>query len=190
VKPTERTTIADTVARCSLQLTQGDPAALARLYDAAGARLLRYSQSLTRNREDAEDALQAAMVKVAQNPHKMASAKHPWAYFLRIVRNETLKLLGRRRPTQTLIDTTVGASPDSLDAEREESRQFVHEALKKLPAEQTEVVVLKIWEQMTFQEIAVVLGESINTTASRYRYALEKLSRYLRPIAEEVPYES
>jgi len=47
-------------------------------------------------------------------------------------------------------------------------------------------VVLKIWEGMTFAEIAHVLGESPNTAASRYRYALQKLSQYLQPLAEEV----
>ena len=44
-----------------------------------------------------------------------------------------------------------------------------------LPAEQREVVHLKVFEGMTFQEIADLCGESINTVASRYRYAIEKL---------------
>ena len=42
---------------------------------------------------------------------------------------------------------------------------------------------------MTFAEIAVVLGESQNTVASRYRYAIEKLTRILEPLArEEAPH--
>lgn len=189
MNPTEHVTIAQTVAECSLQLGRGELAALSRLYDVAGARLLRYAETLTRNREDAEDALQAAMVRIAQNPQKVALANHPWAYCLRILRNETLKILGRRRPTQSLPDAVSVSTVEFGCAQREEWRRLVRVAMRRLPAEQAEVVVLKIWEQMTFQEIAVVLGESINTTASRYRYAMAKLTRYLRPIAEEVRYE-
>ncbi len=65
-------------------------------------------------------------------------------------------------------------------------REQIQSAVKRLPQEQAEVVVLKIWEELTFAEIADILGESPNTAASRYRYALEKLSRTLQPLAEEV----
>jgi RNA polymerase sigma-70 factor (ECF subfamily) len=58
--------------------------------------------------------------------------------------------------------------------------------LQKLPPAQSEVVVLKIWEGMTFAEIGEVLGESPNTAASRYRYALQKLTHFLQPLADEV----
>ena len=46
------------------------------------------------------------------------------------------------------------------------------------------MVVLKIWEQFTFAEIAELISESPNTAASRYRYALEKLSRHLQPLVD------
>ena len=44
--------------------------------------------------------------------------------------------------------------------------------------------MLKIWEGLTFAEIAEVLDESPNTAASRYRYALQKLSQSLQPLLE------
>ena len=55
----------------------------------------------------------------------------------------------------------------------------MEQALQQLPAEQREVVHLKVWEGMTFQEIADVTGEGLNTAASRYRYTLEKLRAIL-----------
>jgi RNA polymerase sigma-70 factor (ECF subfamily) len=51
----------------------------------------------------------------------------------------------------------------------------LEQALRTLPPEQRELVALKIEGDLTFGEIAVVLGISPNTAASRYRYALEKL---------------
>ena len=53
--------------------------------------------------------------------------------------------------------------------------QRLQRALLALPAEQREVVALKIDGGLTFAQIAQVMDVSINTAASRYRYALEKL---------------
>jgi RNA polymerase sigma-70 factor (ECF subfamily) len=51
----------------------------------------------------------------------------------------------------------------------------LQELLARLPREQREVVALKVWEEMTFAEIAQVVKASPNTVASRYRYGIEKL---------------
>ena len=51
--------------------------------------------------------------------------------------------------------------------------------MRALPAEQREVVYLRVYEGKTFQEIADWLAVSINTVASRYRYAMEKLRERL-----------
>ena len=63
---------------------------------------------------------------------------------------------------------------ESPDGSRE-TAMALQSALKSLPDEQREVVVLKIWGQLTFEEAAAVIGISPNTAASRYRYGLEKL---------------
>jgi RNA polymerase sigma-70 factor (ECF subfamily) len=47
-------------------------------------------------------------------------------------------------------------------------------------------VHLKLWEELTFEEIAAALGISPNTAASRYRYAIDKLRDRLRPLHEEI----
>jgi RNA polymerase sigma-70 factor (ECF subfamily) len=54
--------------------------------------------------------------------------------------------------------------------------------MQSLPAEQREVISLKIDGDLTFAQIAAVFDISPNTAASRYRYALEKLRRMLEPI--------
>ena len=171
------------VAWAANELKRDDLAALGKLFDLTAPRLVRYAQTLTRTRPD---ALQAAMVRVAQNPAHLAGADHPWAYVLRMVRNEALKQMQRKRPMQVLSDLVDSWTEDGIEGEREESAARIRNALQRLPDEQAEVVVLKIWEGMTFAEIAVVVSESANTVASRYRYALEKLSRYLQPLDREM----
>ena len=165
-------------------LENGDRSALTRLYDVAAPRLLRYAETLTRNRADAEDAMQSALLKVARKPRQVANADKPWAYLVRVVRNEALRVIGRRKPIASLASLLQVWRPVDCPLEQQESREKVQQAVARLPAEQAEVVVLKIWEQFTFAEIAELIHESPNTAASRYRYALEKLSRHLQPLVD------
>ena len=62
----------------------------------------------------------------------------------------------------------------------DEETQALETALQKLPPEQREVVVMKIWGGLKFEEIANELNISQNTAASRYRYALEGLRKYIK----------
>jgi RNA polymerase sigma-70 factor, ECF subfamily len=56
----------------------------------------------------------------------------------------------------------------------------IENAMRELPPEQREVVVMRIWGEMTIVEVAAVLEISENTAASRYRYALNKLRVLLK----------
>ena len=59
-------------------------------------------------------------------------------------------------------------------------------ALGELPADQRAVVHLKLWEGLTFEQIAELLGIPLNTAASRYRYGIDKLRERLRPLYDEI----
>ena len=65
--------------------------------------------------------------------------------------------------------------------EQREQAASMQAALAQLPTAQREVIVLKIWGELTFAQIAQALDESINTIASRYRYGLEAMRRLLEP---------
>src|SRR5262245_9451246 len=84
------------VPNCSIALANEGVSALADLFDVVASRSVRYAQALTRNQHDAEDALQAAFVRVALYPQGLAEASHPWAYLLKIVRNEALKIVQKK----------------------------------------------------------------------------------------------
>jgi RNA polymerase sigma-70 factor (ECF subfamily) len=57
----------------------------------------------------------------------------------------------------------------------EEAALELQSALRGLPEEQREVIVLHVWGQMSFEEVAEALAIPANTAASRYRYGLSKL---------------
>lgn len=165
--------------RCADDLREQGVAALAELYDFAAPRLVRYAVTLTRNQHDAEDALQAAFVRIARRPELLAAAEYPWPYLLRVVRNESIQILRKRRSQPPTDIPSVGAVHAEFG--QQEVAESVRHAINQLPPMQAEVVVLKIWENMTFAQIGAVLGTSPNTAASRYRYALEKLTPMLQP---------
>ena len=125
--------------------------------------------------------------RIPRQPDLLASVTCPWAYLLRMVRNEAL-LIGRRRRQRPvagdLSDLATVRRVDEL--EREETHRQVWSALRTLPPEQAEVVVLKIWEELTFAEIGQILDTSPNTAASRYQYAIAKLTRRLSQPMREV----
>jgi RNA polymerase sigma-70 factor (ECF subfamily) len=175
----------NSVRHCAQRIGESSAAALSGLYDLTSQRLVRYATTVTRNQHDAEDAVQATLVKISGQPELLRDCDQPWSYLLRMVRNESLLILRRQKRWSlvgNLSDLLTRRSVDELD--KEDTFRAVWSALRTLPVEQSEVVVLKIWEEMTFGEIAEVLDVSPSTVASRYRYAIEKLTRKLHVAGE------
>ena len=140
------------------------------LYERHGSALLAYACALLRDPSAAEDVLHQVFLNVLRG--KAAIDGNPVHYLFRAIRNTALNhIRGQSREVEL---TGAGIWLESPDGSKEESLAL-QSALATLPAEQREVVVLKIWGQLTFEEAAAVIGVSANTAASRYRYGLEKL---------------
>ena len=170
----------DQVRVCATRLAESGVSALAGLFDLTSQRLVRYATTLTCNQHDAEDAVQAALVQIARHITSFSQADQPWPYLLRVVRNEALQIVRRKRRWSLaggITDLLTRCPVDEL--EQEESYRAVWKALRSLPTAQAEVVVLKIWEGMTFAQIGEILGVSTFTAGSRYRYGMEKLAHKL-----------
>jgi RNA polymerase sigma-70 factor (ECF subfamily) len=144
------------------------------LYEAKAAELVLYGRALGLSHGEAEDVLHDTFVALKQRAATPALPEH---YCLRAFRNRALnyrRSLWRRltREFESLrwFERSAGETP----LEREAMR-----CLAALPVDQREVIVLKIWHEHTFEEIADLLEISPNTVAGRYRYGLQKLKRTL-----------
>ena len=169
------------------RIADSGPAALAGLFDLTSQRLVRFATAITRNQHDAEDAVQGALVRVTMEPELLQAAQSPWPYLLRMVRNESLLIMRKSKrcsPLGSIIDLLTRRSVDHI--EKEDTYRVIWQELRKLPTEQCEVVVLKIWEELTFAEIANILEIAPATAASRYRYGLAKLAKRLGQNEAEV----
>ena len=142
--------------------------------------LVLFARQWVRTPADAEDIVQEAFVRFWRKQHSPANR----ALLFATVRSVALDLLRRdsrraRREADAFLETEQTAVP-SFDLDNESQRALA-DAVGRLPREQREVVVMKIWNELTFADIGTVLGISQNTAASRYRYALSTLKRNLVP---------
>ena len=145
-----------------------------RLYDEHGASLFRYALMLLADHAAAEDAVQQVFAAILRQSGTVENAAH---YLRRAVRNECYSAL-RRRVTRPVLAHPL-LEPIAPEAVSADERIALERAMVQLPPEQREVIHLHVFEGMTFQETADATGESSNTVASRYRYALEKLRNEL-----------
>jgi len=163
---------------------------LERLYDEHAPALFAFVLNLTRDEADTRDCLQEVFVKLARKPRLLEGIRSERAFLLRLAHNRAIDQIRRRdardRHHTALAEESIGlfAAPD--DPDEAQFRQSLAQALGDLPTEQRAVVHLKLWEHLTFQQIAETLEIPLNTAASRYRYGLDKLRTHLRPIYEEL----
>ena len=163
---------------------------LERLYDEHGQALFAFLLNLTRNEADTRDLLQEVFIKLAKNPAALAEAREPRAFLLRSAHNLAVDLMRRRgtrqRNYEQLAAESEGLFAASKNPDEDAFRRALAQALGELPADQRAVVHLKLWEGLTFEQIAVALDVPPNTAASRYRYGIDKLRERLRPLYEEI----
>jgi len=141
-----------------------------KLYEAKAAPLILYGRALGLSHGEAEDVLQETFLALMQLPQLPSQPEH---YCLRSFRNRALnckRSFWRRLTRELESHRWFEKSPGESPAER-----AAMNCLAELPPEQREVIVLKIWNQLTFEEIGGLLEISPNTAAGRYRYGLQKI---------------
>lgn len=174
------------VQRYTDLIQAGDLNALSGLFDVTGVRLVRYATGITGNQHDGEDIVQSVLAKIATNPHLISQRDCSWSYLLRMTRNAAIDLTRKRNrnAASSRMNNEI-AIVNTTDKMEVDTKQIIWIAIHQLPRNQREVILLKIWEQMTFEQIATVLELSIGTVASRYRYAINKLRHGLASISVE-----
>ena len=154
------------------------------LYQSKGTELALYGRALGLSHTEAEDVLQETFIALMQRATAPSQPEH---YCVRTFRNRALnyrrslwRRLTRELESRRWFEPSTGESP---------GEQAAMSCLADLPREQREVIVLKIWHQYTFEEIADLIEISPNTAAGRYRYGLQKIKARLKGTTYE-QYES
>ncbi|EEF59616.1 RNA polymerase sigma factor [Pedosphaera parvula] len=163
---------------------------LERLYDEHAQALFAFLLNFTHNEADTRDLLQELFIKLARRPELLKGVRDERAFLLHLAHNLAIDLVRRRGTREKNYDQLAleinSVFLPATDRDEAAFRVALSKALGELPAEQRAVVHLKLWEGLTFEEIAKALDLSPNTAASRYRYGLDKLREQLRPLYEEI----
>ena len=175
---------------------RGDLAAFEELVRRYDARLLRITQQVTHNLDDAQEAVQETFLKVFQKLHQFHGNSKFSTWLTRIALNEALTRLRRRRFTEIPLEyedddgehlpldlADWSPNPEQL-CSRAELRELLRGALEKLPSSLRVVFVLRDIEEFSIKDTAEILN--LDPTAVKARlfrarlHLREKLSRRFR----------
>jgi len=150
------------------------------LFERHGSALVAYACSCGVDFASAEDVVQQVFLKMLRS--WQSKPQVPLAYLYRATRNACMNLRRDRMRENELPEEESWFLHSSGNQEQVLTLQ---KGLRDLPEEQRETIFLRIWSGMTLLEIANATKTPLNTIASRYRYALEKLRRCLGPNLEK-----
>jgi RNA polymerase sigma-70 factor (ECF subfamily) len=175
----------------------GDAAAFEELVNRYERKIFRLTMNITRNHEDAEDAMQDAFMKAYAHLASFQEDSRFYTWLVRIAANEALMRLRKRRPNQFSLDEPVegdddlmprelqdwGPSPEQRYAQTE-MHEILDQVIDQLEPEYRVPFVLRDMEELSTEETAAAMGISVAAVKSRLLRARlklrQKLNRYFR----------
>ena len=155
--------------------------------------LYSYALVLSRNRSEAEDLVQETYVRAIGAMGRLRPESNVKSWLFTILRNIWLNQLRQRRTAPQIVEMDVEGinagigtktadddDPYALYASTVERNQ-VREAIQQLPAESREIILLREYEELSYQEIATILDCPAGTVMSRLARARAKLRALLSP---------
>jgi RNA polymerase sigma-70 factor, ECF subfamily len=167
-----------------------DHAAFAELYDRYRERVYAYCYRLLRSEADAEDAVHNIFLKALQSVGTLDEAALFKYWLFMIARNEVYNAIRKHRrnggvPLTSEHEGMWEEETQFEKLERKELSDLVQHGLSCLKAEYREVLMLRVFEQFSYAEIAVISGDTESSVKSRIHKARKSLAEKLRPYLKE-----
>ena len=146
----------------------GDTEAYGELVECHQRVLFNVALRMTGNREDAQDVTQTAFIKAFEKLATFDRSRKFFSWVYRILWNETLNLV-QRSPRHEALDEGIpdtGRPPDRESEEREE-RALIAAAIEELPADYRQVILLRHYAQLSYQEMGRIIELPEKTVKSR-----------------------
>lgn len=167
-------------------IQHGSQDALAAAYEQYSDGVFAYCLRILADRQLAEDVLQETFLKVQQHARSIQRNESFRSWIFRIARNEALMHLRRTRNDGRLEDDSVWdeETPHEQLVALERA-DIVNRLLDSLKREYREVLVLLVYEQMSYAEIAAVTGATESSVKSRIFRARKAMMEKLKPYVQE-----
>ncbi len=181
-----------------VRIQKDDEGAFSQLVDRYQRRFYRLAYGYLRDHEEALDAVQEAFIKIYRARGSWEPKANPFTWAYRIVANQCVDLLRKRKGIQVSLDEEDSheartltdprtADPLIVQVNREE-RERIMEAVLMLPPRQREIIILRHYEDMSLQEIAEVQGCALGTVKSSLHRAVATLKEIM--IGKAAPRET
>ena len=151
--------------------------------------LYSYARGLTRNRSEAEDLVQETYVRALRAMGRLRPDSNLRSWIFTIMRNLWFNQLRQQRAAK-LVELDEGDSPMDIAGTEKDPHEFylskveheqVRAAIQQLPVEFREVILLREFEELSYQEIATILDCPAGTVMSRLARARSRLRTLLSP---------
>lgn len=170
----------------------GDRAAISQLIDRHTHRVRDYIRMMVKDNDVADDILQETFIKAVRviDEGRYADTGKFLSWILRIAHNQVIDHFRSQKNAKTVSESDAGYNmlgtlrfaeltvEDAMISSQIE--EDVRRLIERLPAEQREVVMMRYYSGLSFQEIADQTDVSINTALGRMRYALINLRKMIK----------
>jgi RNA polymerase sigma-70 factor (ECF subfamily) len=167
------------------ELQRGSDRALAAVYQEFSQGIFAYCLKILADRQLAEDVVQETFLKVRQHAQSIQSTGSFKSWIFRIARNEALMQLRKRRSNGQIEDGSAWSdeTPHQQFVASERT-EIVNRLLDSLKHEYREVLVLLVYEDMSYTEIAAVTGATESSVKSRIFRARKAMIEKMKPYGE------
>ena len=155
---------------------QSDPESFGKLCRRYYDSLLAVAGSILPDRHLAEDAAQEALAAACRDLAKLKKPERFGPWVGAICRNVARDMLRQLRKQQEPVETNAGNEPDCRQDERE---AILGQALQQLPQHLREVIFLRFYNEMSYEQMAKILGATQQVIDGRLRRAKKKIAVYL-----------
>lgn len=156
-------------------LAKGETGALSAVYDKMARSILGLAYGITENYHDAEDVLQNTMLELMKYADRYRKGTNANALILTIARHLAIDQLRKRKKTVSL-DTPEAAK---IPAEKPDlSGVEVMDLLRVLDEEERQILLLRLYAGLSYQEIAMVMQITVLAAQKRYQRVIRKLRKY------------
>ena len=167
------------------RIQSGDTHAFGVLYDAYIKDIYRFIYYKTHQKEVAEDLTSEVFTKAFEKLSSFSTDKgsfRPWLY--QIARNKVIDHYRTRKSSENIEDAWDIASNENQerDLEAKQMADQLQEFLHLLTSDQRDIIVMRLWQDMSYKEISEVLGKTETNCRVSYARGVEKL-RTLMPLA-------
>ena len=166
-------------------IQQGDKQGLKEIYDEYGKMIYQCALGILHDPHDAEDITSEFFLKLWKIADTYCFGGKHKRWLVTIARNMALDLLKKQNRELVTLDDESGSSAgnelaDTVSTEDTVTGNMaVAEALEQLDDSEREIVNMKVLADMTFKDIAAVLGKPMGTVTWKYRNAISKLQKFM-----------